>query len=136
LLSNPMLAWSRRHPARERHYKMSVVLIVEDEEIIRMAAVQMIEDAGYAAVDTSSADHAVTILEGRNDIRAVFTNIRMPGSTDGMELARTIQNRWPLISVIVTSSPEEDACFPFDWRYIRKPYASAQVTAALRDLAA
>jgi CheY-like chemotaxis protein len=75
----------------------------------------MIEDAGYAAVDTSSADHAVAILEGHNDIHAVFANIRMPGSMDGMELARTIQNRWPLISVIVTSSPEEDTCFPVDW---------------------
>ncbi len=66
------------------------VLVVEDEPIILMLAVSIVEDAGYEALEARSADEAVRILESRSDVRIVFTDIEMPGSMDGLKLARAI----------------------------------------------
>ena len=70
-----------------------VVLVVEDEGLIRMNAIAMVEEAGFEAIAASDADEAIRILESRNDIRAVFTDVQMPGSMDGMRLARVVRNR-------------------------------------------
>jgi CheY-like chemotaxis protein len=123
-------------PSEGKTLEKSVILIVEDEEIIGRATVHIIEDEGYGVVGTSNADCAMMILESRNDILPVFTDIRMPVSMDGMEFARTIQNSWPPIGLVATSSPEKVDKFSADWRYVRKPYASAQIAIALRDLVA
>src|ERR1700733_4713037 len=116
--------------------KKTVILVVEDEAIIRMGAVQILEDAGFVIVEAGNADDAMRILESRNDIRAVFTDINMPGTLDGMRLARAVRGRWPPIHLIVTSgliSPGEDE-FPANGRFIRKPYKSEHVIATLREL--
>ena len=114
----------------------TVILIVEDEALIRMSAVQMLEDAGFATVDVSNADDAIKILELRDDIRAVFTDINMPGTLDGLRLARAVKGRWPPIHLILTSGlvlpGEED--LPADGRFIRKPYQAEHVIATLREL--
>src|ERR1700684_1802689 len=78
-----------------------VVLVVENQSIIRMETVQMIKDAGYAVFDVSDTDEAMKILEDRRDIRAVFTEIRVPGHRNGMELGRAIAERWPLVRMIM-----------------------------------
>ena len=64
----------------------TVILVVEDEAIIRMGAVQMLEDAGFTVVEAGNAHDAVSILEDRNDVRAIFTDINMPGTMDGIEV--------------------------------------------------
>jgi DNA-binding NtrC family response regulator len=110
----------------------NTVLVVEDEPIIRMEAVQVIKDAGYVVLDASNTNDAITILEKRHDIRAVFTEIHVPGRLNGMDLARAIAERWPLIRLIVTSSASTVDNFPADWRYIPKVYDGAQIVAALR----
>ena len=70
------------------------------------------EAAGYRAIEVSNADEAIAILEARKDIRIVFTDIDMPGSMDGLKLARAIRDRWPPIELILTSGhfdvPEGD----------------------------
>jgi DNA-binding NtrC family response regulator len=111
-----------------------LVMVVESESIIRIEAVDLVKDAGYEVIDASDADSALVILHSRNDIRAVFTNIRMPGSLNGMELAHFVRKRWPHIRLMVTSSPRQWEDFPANWRYIQKPYAPEQVTTALRSL--
>jgi two-component system, response regulator PdtaR len=114
----------------------AVVLVVEDEALIRMSAVHMVEDAGFMVVEACDADEAIAILESRPDIRAVFTDINMSGSMDGWKLAHAIRGRWPPIHLIVTSGlyvPEEGQ-LPAKGLFIRKPYSAEQVTAALRDL--
>jgi DNA-binding NtrC family response regulator len=110
------------------------VLVVEDEALIRMATVQMINDAGYEALYAPNANAALTILEGRRDIRVVFAEIRLPGHLNGMDLGRTIAERWPLVRLIMTSGIPKADNFPPDWRYIFKPYDGAQIAAALRAL--
>jgi PleD family two-component response regulator len=71
----------------------AVVLIVEDEMILRMFAVDMVEDAGYTPVETVDADEAIAVLESRSDIALMCTDVQMPGSIDGLELARTVHER-------------------------------------------
>jgi len=111
------------------------VLVVESETLIRMSAIHMMEDAGFAAVDACNADEAITILERRSDIRAVFTDIHMSGSMNGLGLAHEVRARWPAIHLIVASGRDaSNEEMPANGRFIRKPYAAEQVTAVLREL--
>ena len=75
----------------------------EDEFFSRWHAVELVEAAGYRVIEASTADEAITILGARKDIRVVFTDINMPGSMDGLKLARAIRDRWPPIELILTS---------------------------------
>jgi len=115
-----------------------VVLIVEDESLIRMDAVNMIRTAGFDVVEAANADEAISILEGRLDITIVFTDIQMPGSMDGLKLAAAIRGRWPPIKIVATSGllriSEDD--LPSGSRFLRKPYSDHQIIGALRELTA
>jgi CheY-like chemotaxis protein len=113
----------------------AVILVVEDEALIRISALQIVEDAGFTALEACNADEAIAILESRNDIRAVFTDIRMPGSMDGWKLAGAIRGRWPPIHLLVASAhaPNGDK-LPANGRFLGKPYSAEQVTAALYEL--
>ena len=116
--------------------KKTVILVVEDEAVIRMGAVQMLEEAGFAVVEASNAHDAVEILENRNDVRAIFTDVNMPGTLDGLRLARKVRDRWPPIHLIVTSglvSPSDDD-LPPGGRFIRKPYDPEHVIDTIREL--
>ena len=113
-----------------------VVLIVEDEFLLRMNAAEMIGDAGFDIVEAASADEAIAILEARPGIHVVFTDIQMPGSMDGLKLARFVKGRWPPIKIRATSGfvrvGEND--LPEGSRFLTKPYRPAQIVATLREL--
>jgi CheY-like chemotaxis protein len=113
-----------------------VVLVVEDESLIRSSAMDMVEEAGFEAIEASDADEAIRILESRNDIRAVFTDVNMPGSMDGLRLARVVRNRWPPVALIVTSGHQNvlESDLPMGGRFLSKPYELRDVGAALRQL--
>ena len=111
-----------------------IVLVIESEPVVRMEAVQMLSGAGYAVFAVPNTDDAITLLEDHDGIRAVFTEIRVPGRLDGMNLARAIAERWPQIRLVVTSSVPKTASFPDDWRYVPKPYDGAQIAATLCSL--
>jgi DNA-binding NtrC family response regulator len=112
----------------------AVVLIVEDEMMLRMLAVDMVEDAGYAPVEAVDADEGVAILESRSDIALMCTEIQMPGSIGGLGLARTVHERWPSIKIIVMSGqlnpPNID--LPPCSRFFGKPLEARQMTAQMR----
>jgi CheY-like chemotaxis protein len=117
--------------------KRSVVLVVEDDFLIRMHAAEMIADAGFDVVEAASADEAIAILEDRLDITVVFTDIQMPGSMDGLKLAAAIRGRWPPIKIIATSGlvdvrPDD---LPEGGRFLPKPYSPEQIVRTLRELA-
>ena len=116
----------------------AIVLVVEDEALIRLHAVSMIEDAGYEVIEASNADEAIRILEQRTDIHVVFTDIDMPGSLDGLKLARAVRNRWPPIRIIVASGKQTPGPgdIPEDGRFLRKPYSACDVTSALQQVMA
>src|ERR1700758_4358401 len=79
------------------------VLVVEDEMVLRMRAVDLVEDAGFTAVEAANADQALSILESRSDISLLFSDIQMPGSMDGLKLAYAVHERWPSIKIILVS---------------------------------
>jgi CheY-like chemotaxis protein len=113
-----------------------VVLVVEDEWLLRMDAADMIAAAGFEVVEAVDADEAIEILESRRDITMVFTDIQMPGSMDGLKLARAIRGRWPPIKIIATSGlvdvGEKD--LPEGGRFLLKPYQPKGLTNVLREL--
>lgn len=113
------------------------VLVVEDEPIIRMLAMEIVSDAGFEGIEAVNADEAVRILESRNDIRIVFADIDMPGSLDGMKLATAIRHRWPPIEIILTSGQFRPQMHELPARvvFIPKPYQISKVTQTLRKFA-
>jgi two-component system, response regulator PdtaR len=119
-------------------FPRQVVLAVEDEPLILMLAIDMIRDAGFEPLWASNADEAIRILESRNDIRIVFTDINMPGSMDGIKLAQAVRGRWPPIKIIVTSgfSGGDLKLLPEGSQFIPKPYDADQISDALHNLAA
>jgi two-component sensor histidine kinase len=112
------------------------VLVVEDEMLLRMRAVDIVEDAGFNPIEAISADQAISILEARSDISLLFTDIQMPGSIDGLKLAHAVHDRWPSIKIILVSGrakPSETER-PLDSRFFSKPLGVAQMIAELQDM--
>ena len=113
-----------------------VVLIVEDEFLVRMDAVDMIRSAGFDVVEAQNADEAISVLEDRRDITVVFTDVQMPGSMDGLKLAAAVRGRWPPIKIVATSGladvSEKD--LPAGGRFLPKPYNASKIVATLREL--
>ena len=114
-----------------------IVLIVEDDFLLRLHAVETIASAGFRTLEVSNADDAIAILEVRSDISIIFTDIQMPGSMDGMKLAAAVRDRWPPIAIVATSGlagfRHQD--LPSGSRFLPKPYADAQLISHLRELA-
>ena len=114
-----------------------IVLVVEDEPLVRMYAVDVLEDAGLSVVEAADADAALAVLEQRSDIAVLFTDVRMPGALDGFALARIVNERWPGIMILITSGhfrpDHDDVAAP--GTFIPKPYPPAKVVSAIRSLA-
>lgn len=115
-----------------------VVLVVEDIPLLRLDAVDLVEDAGFEALAARSVDEAIHVLETRTDVRIVFTDIDMPRGLDGMRLAATVRDRWPPIEVILTSSNFRPAAqdLPARCVFFSKPYPRDRVVATLHAFAA
>jgi CheY-like chemotaxis protein len=113
-----------------------VVLIVEDDLLIRLHAAQIIEEAGFDVIEASNADQAIAILEVRSDIVVLFTDIQMPGSMDGLKLAAAVRGRWPPIKIVATSGLVNIRAddLPEGGRFLPKPYSPTQLTATLQQL--
>jgi DNA-binding NtrC family response regulator len=115
---------------------LRAVLVVEDEMMLRMRAVDMVEDAGFTPVEAINADDALAILESRSDIELLFTDIQMPGSMDGLKLAYAVRERWPLIKIILVSGQLKltDDDKPADSRFFGKPLDVKQMIGEMRDM--
>ncbi len=118
--------------------KRPLVLVVEDELLIRMDAVEMIVAAGYDVLEAANADQAIEILEARADISVVFTDIQMPGSIDGLKLAHAVRHRWPPVKIVTCSGHikviQED--LPEGARFLPKPYSKSEIAVMFSELLA
>jgi CheY-like chemotaxis protein len=116
--------------------KRPIVLVVEDDFLLRMDAVDIVRDAGFEAVEAANADDAIAIIEANPNIHVVFTDVQMPGTMDGLKLARFIKDRWPPIKIVATSGrlrvSEND--LPEGSIFVPKPYTPAQIIRTLREL--
>jgi DNA-binding NtrC family response regulator len=114
----------------------SVVLVVEDEMLLRMRAVDMVEDAGYLPVEAVDADEALAILQSRSDIALLFSDIQMPGSMSGLQLALAVHERWPEIKIILASGQLKlsQSEIPENSRFFGKPLDSVEIIAKIREM--
>ena len=113
------------------------VLVVEDDPILMIALVEFVENAGCEPVEATSIVEAIQILETRTDIRTVFTDLDMRGSTAGMQLALSIRDRWPPIELLMVSSQPWDASqIPSRGVVLGKPFDRRRIVAAIRAFAA
>src|SRR3981189_3639292 len=115
---------------------LPAVLVVEDEMMLRMRAMDMVEDAGFTGVEPRNAAGALAILESRSDIELLFTDIQMPGSMDGLKLAFAVHERWPAIKIILVSGQLKltDNDKPLDSRFFGKPLGEKQMIAEMQDM--
>ena len=113
-----------------------VVLIVEDEFLVRMGTRAAVETAGFDVLEAGDADEAIAILSARDDIRLIFTDVHMPGSMDGLKLAHFVRDRWPPVKIIATSGRVRiaESDLPEGGRFLPKPYSAGEITATLREL--
>jgi two-component system, response regulator PdtaR len=113
-----------------------VILVVEDEILLRELAADVLEDAGFVALEAGDAEDAVGLLETRSDIAVLFTDINMPGPMNGLELVDAVRKRWPSIKILVASGDVRPRLsdLPLDSIFLGKPYRGEAVIAGLRSL--
>ncbi|MCP1766059.1 response regulator [Bradyrhizobium japonicum] len=113
-----------------------LVLVVEDEALIRMSSADVIRELGFEVIEAVDADHAICLLESVPGVKVVFTDIQMPGSMDGLLLAAIVRDRWPPIALLVTSGKMRPASsdMPTGARFISKPYSPFELKGQLQSL--
>jgi two-component system, response regulator PdtaR len=113
-----------------------VILIVEDEALVRLSAVGMLEDAGFRMIEAVNSEQALELLAADSDVQLLFTDVNMPGTIDGLALARQVRDRWPHIGIMVASgkkTPEPEE-LPAGSRFEQKPYNADTVVRHAREL--
>ena len=113
-----------------------LILIVEDESLVRMHGCDVLESAGFEVLEADSADEAVKVLEEHDDVHLLFSDIDMPGSMDGLELAALVHSRWPRIGLLMTSGHRrpETSAIPQDGRFLAKPWREGAVIENVRNI--
>lgn len=117
--------------------KLPAVLVVEDEPLIRMDTVDTIEDAGFRTYEAGTAAAAIALMERHDDIGILLTDIDMPGSMDGLELAAHVRQGWPTVAILIASGvvESERTGMPEGSLFFSKPYATSEITRTLHDIA-
>ncbi len=111
---------------------MPTVLVVEDDPLIRDLVSEELGDAGFLVLQVGDAHQAIAVLEARQDIHLIFTDIDMPGSMDGIALAATVRDRWPPVNIIITTGKARPMTIPANALFIPKPYLTKAVISAMR----
>jgi CheY-like chemotaxis protein len=117
---------------------MHVVVVAEDELLIRMGVAESLSEAGFLVLEAEHAEAALAILKLKAPgVRVLFTDVRMPGDMDGVALSHHVKTHWPWIGLLVTSAharlTEDD--LPQGGRFLAKPYHHPHVIAHIRELA-
>jgi two-component system, response regulator PdtaR len=112
------------------------ILVVEDETLVRLWAAGLLEENGFSVLEAKDADAALKVLESRPEVELLFTDVQMPGSLNGMELAREVHARWPHILLVITSGRERPtrAEIPDGGRFVAKPYSAEELLGQVKDL--
>ncbi len=113
----------------------NVVLVVEDEPFARLLGVDLLEQAGFAVLQACNADEALWLLEAHPEVRVVFSDVDMPGSLDGIELARRICQCWPRIGIVLTSGHNiREEMLPREGRFLAKPYDGKTLVRQIEEI--
>jgi CheY-like chemotaxis protein len=114
----------------------ALIVVVDDDVFERMGASGMFEDAGYRVLEAGDADEALGLFETNADIRLLFTDVSMPGSMSGSDLAYQVAERWPAVGIIVTSGRPRPHQLPLSMLFHDKPYEPAAVLRQAREMTA
>jgi two-component system, response regulator PdtaR len=116
--------------------KPATVLIVEDDGLQRLFLIDMLEDQGYSVLQAANALDAIRLLERHPDVRLVFTDIRLSGEIDGLDLLRVVHMRWPHMSLLTTSGRQHPhyAELPHEARFISKPVQEREMLEQMDEL--
>jgi two-component system, response regulator PdtaR len=111
----------------------TTVLIVEDEAILRLELTSRLTDMGLIVLSADSADEAIAVLDAHREVKVMFTDIKMPGTMDGVRLAHHTRRRWPPIKIIVASGLAgiDPTTLPDDSVFLAKPYPPEDLARAL-----
>jgi two-component system, response regulator PdtaR len=112
-----------------------LVLVVEDEFFLRYVTAEYLEDCGFSVLQAANADEAVSLLQANRDVGAVFSDIQMPGSMNGLGLAHWITETLPDVKVLLTSGHVLPGAAR-EWPLLAKPYDMAEVERRLREMTA
>ena len=112
------------------------ILVAEDNALLRLDTLEFLEEHGYTVVEASNSEEALKVMENRNDVRLLFTDIQMPPGVDGLELAREVHRRWPKVILVITSGQVRPARADIadDGRFIQKPYRDQDLLDQINDL--
>ena len=104
--------------------------------MVRLHIADIVEGAGFTAVEAFNADEAIDVLTSRSDIRVVITDVNMPGAMDGLKLAHAVRDRWPPVEIIVMSgkSRPNDDDLPARGMFFSKPVDEGLLRQALRNI--
>lgn len=105
----------------------ALIVVVDDDVFERMGASGMFVDAGYRVLEAGDADEALRFFETNADIRLLFTDVSMPGSMSGSDLAHRVAERWPEVGIIVTSGRPRPHKLPLSMLFHDKPYEPSAV---------
>lgn len=103
----------------------TVVLVVDDETMLRFYAVDIFEDRGFTTFEATNSVEALAALDEHPEINVLLTDINMPGTMNGLELAREVRQRWPAVRLIVASGqvrPSADE-MPAGGAFVAKPFS-------------
>jgi CheY-like chemotaxis protein len=114
-----------------------VILVAEDDVLVRLVAVDLLAEAGFSVLEAEHADAALLILNLQAaDVHVLFTDIHMPGSMNGLALAQHAHRHFPWIALLVASGDarpgEKD--LPEGCRFLAKPYDSGHAIASICEL--
>jgi CheY-like chemotaxis protein len=111
-----------------------IVLVVEDEALLRTIAAEYLAEAGFEVIEAADAKEALHVLEGFTQVDCLFTDVHMPGSMNGFSLAERTHRNWPHIKLVITSGLMRPARadLPDHATFLPKPYGEEQLVAALR----
>ena len=112
----------------------ALIMVVDDDALERMGATYMFLDAGYLVLEAGSADEAVRLFETTADIRLLFTDVSMPGSMSGSDLAHQVAERWPGVGIIMTSGRPKPEPIPLGSQFHAKPYEPSDVLRHAREM--
>ncbi len=107
----------------------AIVLLTEDEPLVRMFNADVLDEAEYRVIEAGNGEEALTLFEARPDIQVVVTDVEMPGSINGFELARRVTKQRPFVGVLIVSGRVRptDEELPDDSLFLAKPYTPAEL---------